>query len=66
MFQVTSQNLKQLSEVLKKDEKFENPESIENQRRIIQNNFDDVFYRAYPLLYQQFENMVIFGLGNLY
>ena len=30
------------------------------------NGTDAVFYRTYPLLYQKFENMVIFRSGNLY
>ena len=49
MFQESSENLKILSEVLKKDEKFDDPKKVEIQRRTVQNNFDSIRYTA-PLL----------------
>jgi len=51
-FNDMSKNLKGLSQILKADKDFKDPEKRENQRRTIQNNMDTVRYNA-PL----FKNM---------
>lgn len=48
-FSQTSENLNEMSLMLKRDEKHQNSDAIENQRRTIQNNLDTVRYCS-PLL----------------